>query len=59
MIDCHSKAVLGWAAADHYRTELIKDAVPMAAGTGLLQPGAVLHADRGSNYTSEEFGHSL
>ncbi|MDF2705059.1 MAG: family transposase, partial [Nonomuraea muscovyensis] len=41
VIDCHSKAVLGWAMADHYRTELIKDAIRMAAGTGLLQPGAV------------------
>ncbi|MGN9847560.1 IS3 family transposase [Nonomuraea sp. H19] len=59
VIDCHSKAVLGWAMADHYRTELIKDAVRMAAGTGLLQPGAVFHTDRGSNYTSDEFGRFL
>ncbi|MEV0391442.1 IS3 family transposase, partial [Nonomuraea sp. NPDC050643] len=56
VIDCHSKAVLGWAMADHYRTEPIKDAIRMAAGTGLLQPGAVFHTDRGSNYTSDEFG---
>ncbi|MCF6467866.1 IS3 family transposase [Nonomuraea sp. MG754425] len=59
VIDCHSKAVIGWAMADHYRTELIKDAVRMAAGTGLLQPDAVFHSDRGSNYTSEEFGRFL
>jgi len=59
VIDCHSKAVLGWAVADHYRTELIKDAFRMAAGTGLLQPDAVFHTDRGSNYTSEEFGRFL
>jgi transposase InsO family protein len=31
----------------------------MAAGTGLLEPGAVFHADRGSNYTSDEFGRFL
>ena len=49
MIDCHSKAVLGWAMADHYRTELIKDAIRMADGTGLLQPSTVFHTDRGSN----------
>ncbi|MGV9386899.1 DDE-type integrase/transposase/recombinase [Nonomuraea sp. NPDC003707] len=49
VIDCHSKAVLGWAMADHYRTGLAKDAIRMAAGTGLLQPGAVFHTDRGSN----------
>ncbi|QYC45114.1 IS2 transposase TnpB [Nonomuraea coxensis DSM 45129] len=59
VIDCHSKAVLGWAMADHYRTELIKDAIRMATGTGLLQPNAVFHADRGSNYTSDEFGRFL
>ncbi|MFI6883737.1 IS3 family transposase [Streptosporangium canum] len=59
VIDCHSKAVLGWAMADHYRTELIKDAIRMAVGTGLLQPGAVFHSDRGSNYTSDEFGRFL
>lgn len=59
VIDCHSKAVLGWAMAGHYRTELIKDAMRMAAGSGLLQPGAVFHSDRGSNYTSEEFGRFL
>ncbi|MFI7641872.1 IS3 family transposase [Nonomuraea sp. NPDC049400] len=59
VIDCHSKAVLGWAMADHYRTELVKDAIRMAAGTSLLQPGAVFHTDRGSNYTSDEFGRFL
>lgn len=45
--------------ADHYRTELIKDAVRMAAGTGLIEPDAVFHSDRGSNYTSDEFGRFL
>ncbi|PRX42472.1 integrase-like protein [Nonomuraea fuscirosea] len=59
VIDCHSKAVLGWAMADHYRTELVKDAIRMAAGTGLLQSGAVFHTDRGSNYISDEFGRFL
>ncbi|GAA2906603.1 IS3 family transposase [Streptosporangium fragile] len=59
VIDCHSKAVLGWAMADHYRTELVTDAIRMAAGTGLLQRGAVFHSDRGSNYTSDEFGRFL
>lgn len=59
VIDCHSKAVLGWAMADHYRTELIADAIRMAAGTGLLQSGAVFHSDRGWNYTGDEFGRFL
>nr|WP_246266667.1 IS3 family transposase [Nonomuraea typhae] len=49
VIDCHSKAVLGWAMADHYRTELITDALRMAVGTGLIPTDAVFHTDRGSN----------
>ena len=38
VIDCHSKAVPSWAMADHYRTEPVKDAIRMAAGTGLSHP---------------------
>lgn len=49
VIDCHSKTVLGWAMAEHYRTELIKDALRMALGTGLIQPHAIFHTDRGAN----------
>ncbi|MFI9842560.1 hypothetical protein ACIHFD_36390 [Nonomuraea sp. NPDC051941] len=45
--------------ADHYRTSLVKDAIRMAAGTGLLQPGAVFRIDRGSNCISDEFGRFL
>lgn len=56
VIDCHSKVMLGWAMADHYRTSLVKGAIRMAADTGLLQSGAVFHTNRGSNYSSDEFG---
>ena len=59
VIDCHSKAVLGWAADDHYRTDLIKQAISKAIATGLIEPGAIFHSDRGSNYTSDEFGAFL
>lgn len=31
VIDCYSRAIIGWAMADHYRTELISDAIRMAA----------------------------
>ncbi len=56
VIDCHSKAVLGWAMADRNRTELITDALRMAVSTGRIAAGAIFHADRGSNYTSHAFG---
>jgi putative transposase len=32
VIDCHSKMVVGWAMADHYKTSLVCDAIDSAAG---------------------------
>ena len=52
--DEHSKKVLGWAVADHMRTELVLDALDMAvAGRGGDVAGTILHSDRGSQYTAE------
>lgn len=59
VIDCHSKAVVGWAMADHYRTELITQAIRNAVQTITIEPGAIFHSDRGSNYTSDEYGKVL
>lgn len=59
VIDCHSKAVIGWAMDDHFKTPLISSALEMAAGRMKIEKGAVFHSDRGSNYTSEEFARTL
>jgi putative transposase len=59
VIDCHTKAVIGWAMDDHYRTPLITAAITMAARNHRLQPGAIFHSDRGSNYTSTEYAQVL
>jgi putative transposase len=59
VIDCHSKMVVGWAMADHYKTSLVTTAIDTAAGTIELTDGCVFHSDRGSNYTSAEFGAKL
>jgi putative transposase len=59
VIDCHSKAVVGWAMADHYRTELVTQAIRNAARTIAIGPDAIFHSDRGSNYTSDAFGQVL
>ena len=45
--------------ADHLRTELVLDAVGMALFTRSPSPGLVHHSDRGSQYTSYEFGKTL
>lgn len=59
VIDCHSKAVIGWSMADHLRTDLVCDALSMAAGTVDFAPGVVFHSDRGSQYTSTQFATHL
>lgn len=59
VIDCYTKAVVGWAMDDNYKTPLITAAITMAARNHNLKPGAVFHSDRGSNYTSTEFGKVL
>jgi len=59
VIDCHSRAVIGWSMADHMRTSLVTDALTMAATHTDLMPGCVFHSDRGSQYTSGEFATHL
>ncbi|WP_395111719.1 IS3 family transposase, partial [Actinomadura sp. SCN-SB] len=59
VIDCHSKMVVGWAMADHFKTSLITAALDSAAGSIHIEEGCIFHSDRGSNYTSDEFGRHL
>ncbi len=58
VIDLFSRRVIGWSVADHMRTELVADALTMAVATrgGHVPDGVVFHSDRGSQYTSTEFG---
>jgi len=55
VIDCHTKACIGYAMADHLRADLVIDALRMAARNHTLVDGAVFHSDRGTQYTSEAF----
>jgi putative transposase len=59
VIDCHTKAVIGWAMDDNYKTPLIEKAIRMAARNYDLAPSAIFHSDRGSNYTSRQFAQTL
>lgn len=59
VIDCHSRAIIGWAMADHYKTSLITAAIRMAARRVTIPSMAVFHSDRGSNYTSDEYSAVL
>ena len=59
VIDCCTKEVVGWAMGDNYQTPLIIAAIDMARRNHLIEPNAIFHSDRGSNYTSAEFGKAL
>ena len=54
VIDLASRRVVGWALADHMRTELVTDALEMAFQNRRPGPGVIFHADRGSQYTSKD-----
>jgi transposase InsO family protein len=55
VIDCYSRRVVGFAVADHMRTDLIIDALRMAIIHRDPPSGTIFHSDRGSQYTSDEF----
>jgi putative transposase len=56
VLDVHSRRVVGWAMADHLRTELVIDAVAMAVWRRRPTEGAIHHSDQGSQYGSLAFG---
>ena len=58
VIDLFSRRVIGWSVAEHMRTELVANALEMAVATrgGRVAAGVVFHSDRGSQYTSADFG---
>lgn len=55
VIDLCTKECIGYAMAEHMRTELVTDALDMAARNRRLAAGAIFHTDRGSQYTSATF----
>jgi transposase InsO family protein len=47
VIDLASRRVVGWAVADHLRTDLIADALTDAVNRRRPAPGVLFHSDRG------------
>jgi transposase InsO family protein len=55
VIDIASRRVVGWATADHLRTDLIEAALRDAVTQRRPEPGVVFHSDRGCQYTSTQY----
>jgi len=59
VLDTYSRRIVGWSMANNLKTELVLDALNMAIYTRRPAPGLIHHSDRGSQYTSVEFGSRL
>ena len=58
VLDLGSRRLIGYSMAEHMRTELVTDALKMAVaarGGDHAVAGVISHADRGSQYTSNDY----
>ena len=55
VLDVFSRKVVGWAMANHLRTELVLEALNMAIAQRRPE-GVIHHSDKGAQYTSLAFG---
>lgn len=52
LVDLFSRRVVGWAMAEHLRTELVEEALDTALGARAPAPDMLHHSDRGCQYAS-------
>jgi len=52
VLDLWSRKIVGWAMADHLRSELVLSALQMAQTQRRPGPGLMVHSDRGIQYAS-------
>ena len=55
VLDLFSRRIVGWAMADHLRTDLVRDALTMALVGRRPEAGLLHHSDRGVQYASDEY----
>ena len=59
IIDLCSRKIVGWALADHLRSELVIDALQQALGSRSTAQKPIFHSDRGSQYGSTAYRQLL
>ncbi|WP_103502934.1 IS3 family transposase [Streptomyces sp. SM14] len=55
VIDIASRRVVGWATADHLRTDLVAEALTAACRQRRPTHPVIFHSDRGCQHTSQQF----
>jgi transposase InsO family protein len=59
VLDLYSRRVVGWATADHLRTELVRRALGMALQQRRPETSLLHHSDRGVQYASGDYQRLL
>ena len=59
ILDLWSRAVVGWSMSERINRQLVIEALKMAQGRRRVEAGLLLHSDRGSQYTSDDFQREL
>jgi len=59
VLDLFSRRVVGWALADHMRTDLVLEALFDALGSRAPRSGLMHHSDRGTQYASGDYQAAL
>ena len=59
VVDLYSRLIVGWALAEHMRTELVEQALEHALSWRRPASKALHHSDRGSQYASESYRAKL
>ncbi len=54
ILDLHSRRVVGWELGARLTSALITSAMQRALETRCIDPGLILHSDRGGQYTGDE-----
>jgi transposase InsO family protein len=52
VMDLFARPIVGWSMAEHMQVTLVEDALIMALGRRLPDPGLLHHSDQGGQYTS-------
>lgn len=54
-LDLATRELVGWAAGEHHDAQPTRAAPAIARDRGALQPGCIIHSDRGGEYTDTDF----
>jgi transposase InsO family protein len=59
LLDLCTREIVGWATAARHNATLVIRALHAASHNGYLAKGAILHSDRGSEYTCAAYRHEV